>query len=900
MAKDATRPKRSKVKRSKVSKPELTTYKGLTDLEVANDHAKAGLCILPPIKGGDKRPAAMCLNADSEWKQYQNQHPTEAQRKVWFRKWRGFEVVCGQISGGLETLDFDLPEYFGKWKDKVVETDEGKELYDSLTIERTPRGGRHAFYRCDQIEGCQKPAQRIKPETKRDKKSIETLIELKSEGGLIVITPTTGEFSKNGKPYELVQGNFHSIPIITPDQRKLLLTAARALDELPAPESTPYDGTIAVSEDRPGDVFAQRTIWANILNGWKLVRKDEDNVQYYQRPGKSGSGWSATVNYNGRDSLYVFSSNAAPFEANHSYGKFEVFALLHFEGNFSAAASALNALRDIEDRKRLPSLWANDPDIDRLTKTAWKACAKMNENEHLFLRAARVVRKAQDEWSIWSLQEVRSAELYNEMARLAYFFKYKEVDLSEEELAAEKEKAKVAGIEEPKQLGRPSKKKKRIRIRTRPDDRMISNMMAELEKPLPPILRLSEVPIFGKNERLQTKAGYDPNTYCCLNPPKNLTIPPVSTEPTVKELAIAMELFKTILHEFPFDSLASHAHTMAAMIQPFVRNMIDGPTPMYAFDGPSEGIGKTLLMQIDFYPALGTVPLSTLPGTEDEIDKRLLSKLFAAAEIVAYDNVRIGRIVNSEVLSGAILNPKFESRILHKNKMGDLLIRNAWAITGINLEFGGEMARRVVRVRLRAEEEHSWLIHYQITDIMNWVRSHRGEIVWAILTIVQHWIALGRPERKSTVAFGRFEDYSRVIGGILECNEIEGFLSNLEQFYKTSVGRTGLNQILMERWWKVFKGAPVTMREAIEKVVLPHTRGVGGTVTSEDDEDMDIAALGWDERKNNASELGRYIKKHLLDRPIAGYQFVEADATHSVRYRLEKLEKEESNVDPKE
>ena len=45
----------------------------------------------------------------------------------------------------------------------------------------------------------------------------------------------------------------------------------------------------------------------------------------------------------GRDLLYVFSSNAAPFEPEKGYSKFAVYALLNHGGDFTAAARALAA-----------------------------------------------------------------------------------------------------------------------------------------------------------------------------------------------------------------------------------------------------------------------------------------------------------------------------------------------------------------------------------------------------------------------------------------------------------------------------------------------------------------------------------------------------------------------------
>jgi len=39
--------------------------------------------------------------------------------------------------------------------------------------------------------------------------------------------------------------------------------------------------------------------------------------------------------------FYVFSSNAVPFEPEHSYGPFAVYTMLEHDGNFAAAATAL-------------------------------------------------------------------------------------------------------------------------------------------------------------------------------------------------------------------------------------------------------------------------------------------------------------------------------------------------------------------------------------------------------------------------------------------------------------------------------------------------------------------------------------------------------------------------------
>jgi len=48
-------------------------------------------------------------------------------------------------------------------------------------------------------------------------------------------------------------------------------------------------------------------------------------------------------------------------------------------------------------------------------------------------------------------------------------------------------------------------------------------------------------------------------------------------------------LFNELLGDFPFVDEASRAHTLALMLEPFVRPLIKGPTPLYLIDAPTRG-----------------------------------------------------------------------------------------------------------------------------------------------------------------------------------------------------------------------------------------------------------------------------------------------------------------------
>ena len=159
-----------------------------------------------------------------------------------------------------------------------------------------------------------------------------TLIETRGNGGLALCAPTEG--------YELRQGDYNALPVLATAERLLLLDTAWKLNEkpesgMPKPSECP-DEHFA---ERPGDDFNARGDIRTILikHGWTSLGVQPDGNEYWRRPGKC-DGNSATL----KDGVfYVFSSNAEPFEQNHGYSSFHVYAYLEHSGDFSAAASAL-------------------------------------------------------------------------------------------------------------------------------------------------------------------------------------------------------------------------------------------------------------------------------------------------------------------------------------------------------------------------------------------------------------------------------------------------------------------------------------------------------------------------------------------------------------------------------
>jgi hypothetical protein len=148
------------------------------------------------------------------------------------------------------------------------------------------------------------------------------------------------------RPYIVLHGDLAAIPTITLWERSCLFHAARAFNTDITPQrvvsGSPARIVPYAEGHRPGNVFNTHADWSRLLEpyGWTCVGRHRE-VTYWRRPSKIGPGISATTNYAARHLLYVFSTNATPFEPDTAYTPFAVYAWLAHGGDFTAAARAL-------------------------------------------------------------------------------------------------------------------------------------------------------------------------------------------------------------------------------------------------------------------------------------------------------------------------------------------------------------------------------------------------------------------------------------------------------------------------------------------------------------------------------------------------------------------------------
>lgn len=320
--------------------------------ETFQRYLAGGLSLVPC--GQDKRPVI-------KWKEYQQRTPTPAELDRWLQTdAEAFAAVCGQVSGGLEIIDFDnnadaLPmaysaiDFYDAWRDEVGA------LVDhyGLVVQRTGGGGFQVAYRCPTPSPNQKLAW-VQDEAQEHGRSIA--IETRGEGGYALVAPS---LHPSGNFYRTLAGDFAAVPIIPQEIRDRLIEAARALDLMPytaqevtqvkaANRTTRYPDQISII-----DTYNDQHRIADVLAAHGYTRGRNGR---YSRPGKDDSLGVAVIE---RENISFHWSSNDPLNKTNAAGKpvpidpFNVFTLFDHRGDVREAVKDAARILRIDNTRRV-------------------------------------------------------------------------------------------------------------------------------------------------------------------------------------------------------------------------------------------------------------------------------------------------------------------------------------------------------------------------------------------------------------------------------------------------------------------------------------------------------------------------------------------------------------------
>ncbi len=420
-------------------------------------------------------------------------------------------------------------------------------------------------------------------------------------------------------------------------------------------------------------------------------------------------------------------------------------------------------------------------------------------------------------------------------------------------------------------------------VPTKPDKDALNAIFRNPPEQLPELTRVTRLPVFDSDGELIRENGYHEKSASFVAFPDGWNFESISMAPSTAELNEAKSLFvDDLLIDFPLKGVADRAHAMAGFLFPFVRKMIDGPTPLLMIEAPTPGSGKSFLSSIIGLIHTGMEPeCLTLPNNDEEIRKKITSELSRCPSMVVLDNIDFAetdRKISSSSLAALLTSRRWSDRILGSSKIVTSPNEALWVATGNNPMFSTELARRQVRCRLEPNTADPWTrSDFKHSDIKGWARENREALVKACLTIVLNWINKGKPNF-SGEPLGSFESWCRVMGGVIESAGFEGFLANRESAFEEADAEGGEWFEMVEKWWEENADEVITVT-ALTNLCKRH--GLLNDIVNRSDEHAAKTSMG----AHLARQKGRVYGDYRIE-------LASSSKGHGRKYRLSLLGKE--------
>jgi hypothetical protein len=326
-----------------------------------------------------------------------------------------------------------------------------------------------------------------------------------------------------------------------------------------------------------------------------------------------------------------------------------------------------------------------------------------------------------------------------------------------------------------------------------------------------------ESPVMLADGSILQKPGYDPASGLYVHLEGDW--PSIPDEPSGVDVTKARNDLFEIVEDFPFEGEEYKAAWLAAALTPAAWYAFDRGSPFFGVDANTRGTGKSLL--VDAIATLHTgrpAARTSAPKDDEEARKRITSIALAGEPLVLIDNASM--TIGWPALDAALTATTWNDRLLGKNEMtGHIPMATTWFVTGNNLVFAADTARRTLHIRLeltveRPEEREG----FKHPDLLRWIRQERRRLVVAALTILRGYHVAGRP--KAAIApWGSFEGWSDLVRQAVVWLGLDDPGNTRQQLAEQSDREAGILRQLVLGWEEVDElSSGLTVAAALEKL----------------------------------------------------------------------------------
>lgn len=286
---------------------------------------------------------------------------------------------------------------------------------------------------------------------------------------------------------------------------------------------------------------------------------------------------------------------------------------------------------------------------------------------------------------------------------------------------------------------------------------------------------ISSTPFLRADGTVVTEPGFDERSGVFLDLTKSY--PPLPEWPTREDAIESAERLLDLVVDFPFEWPSDRSAWLAFLLTLLVPHAVRGPLPMWVFDAPRAGSGKTKLAEIAVAAALG-YKVAPVPWPTDrdgtEMGKLLISLALSGRRVVVFDNIPEGRAMGSAALEAALTSRRAENRILGTNTITAPPWNAVVCASGNNVHYDqAALGRRSLHVRIdaMAEKPESRTgprpgVEWRYPDVVGHSIRHHPQLLTDALTILSAFAREGRP-KQSVAVFGSYEEWTGLVPAAL-------------------------------------------------------------------------------------------------------------------------------------
>ena len=292
----------------------------------------------------------------------------------------------------------------------------------------------------------------------------------------------------------------------------------------------------------------------------------------------------------------------------------------------------------------------------------------------------------------------------------------------------------------------------------------------------------------------------------------NLTTQLVSRETAFAALGTLRELFA----DFPFENETAESVGIAALLSGIMRATINGCCPMFIFDSPTPGSGKSTLVDVASILVTGDPAPKQVYQAGPELRKSLFAHFLNQVPVLCFDN--ISKPLGGDALDSVLTARTITDRVLCRSETSSVPNHCVLFATGNNITIKGDLHRRALRARLTPimeNPEHRG--DYKHPQILEYVKTHRADLVAACLLITKAYLDAGSPD-VGLAPLGSFESWSKLVRNPLVWLGLEDPVKAQSQLRKDAdIGRTA-KEDFVECLDNLFHAQNFTARQVMDVI----------------------------------------------------------------------------------